>query len=112
MSLRSRLALVSLAIVLAAGPAGSAAEPPVQADVFVSGKEGYHTFRIPALIVTSKGTLLVFGEGRKTSRADHDAAQRGRPGAGVGAKQRGGGTASTATATATPMWTTATWPCS
>lgn len=40
-------------------------------DVFVAGSGGYHTFRIPALLVTSKGTLLAFCEGRKTSRNDH-----------------------------------------
>ncbi len=40
-------------------------------DVFVSGKEGYHTFRIPALIATKQGSLLAFCEGRKTSRSDH-----------------------------------------
>ena len=39
-------------------------------DVFVSGKGGYHTYRIPALAVTVKGTLLAFCEGRKTSRED------------------------------------------
>jgi sialidase-1 len=39
--------------------------------VFESGKEGYHTFRIPALLVSKKGTLLAFCEGRKTSRSDH-----------------------------------------
>lgn len=44
---------------------------PPQVDVFQSGKEGYHTFRIPVLLVTPKGTLLAFCEGRKTSRADH-----------------------------------------
>src|SRR5204863_3668194 len=48
----------------------SRAEEPVQAPVFVSGKEGYHTFRIPSLIVTKKGTLLAFCEGRKTSASD------------------------------------------
>jgi sialidase-1 len=40
-------------------------------DIFTSGKEGYHTFRIPALITTKKGTLLAFCEGRKTGRGDH-----------------------------------------
>ena len=40
-------------------------------DVFFHGKEGYHTFRIPALIVTRDGTLLAICEGRKTSSADH-----------------------------------------
>lgn len=43
---------------------------PVQQDVFVSGKEDYHTFRIPALIVTPKDTLLAFCEGRKNGRGD------------------------------------------
>ena len=39
-------------------------------DVFVSGREGYHTYRIPALLVTKKGTLLAFCEGRKANRSD------------------------------------------
>jgi sialidase-1 len=39
-------------------------------DLFVSGERGYHTYRIPALEVTAKGTLLAFCEGRKHSRAD------------------------------------------
>jgi sialidase-1 len=38
--------------------------------VFRAGEDGYHTYRIPALIVTSKGTLLAFCEGRKTGRGD------------------------------------------
>lgn len=48
-----------------------AASEPIATDVFVSGQEGYHTYRIPALITTQKGTLLAFCEGRKTSRSDH-----------------------------------------
>lgn len=38
--------------------------------VFKSGEGGYHTYRIPALIVTRKGTLLAFCEGRRNSRSD------------------------------------------
>ncbi len=41
-----------------------------QTDVYVSGKEGYHTFRIPAVLTTKQGTLLAFCEGRKNSRRD------------------------------------------
>ncbi len=42
-----------------------------QTDVYVSGKDGYHTYRIPSLLVTKKGTLLAFCEGRKDSSRDH-----------------------------------------
>ncbi len=42
----------------------------MQKDLFISGQEGYHTFRIPSLIVTPKGTVLAFCEGRKISRSD------------------------------------------
>jgi len=41
-------------------------------DVFVSGADGYHTYRIPALLVTAGGDLLAFCEGRKNSRSDSD----------------------------------------
>ena len=40
-------------------------------DVFVSGRHGFHTFRVPSLLVTQKGSLLAICEGRKTGRADH-----------------------------------------
>lgn len=39
-------------------------------DLFTSGTQGYDTYRIPALIATSRGTLLAFCEGRKTGAAD------------------------------------------
>jgi sialidase-1 len=41
-----------------------------QQDLFVSGRDGYHTYRIPALIVSKKGTLLAFCEGRKNGNSD------------------------------------------
>ncbi len=44
-------------------------EPRPQA-VFVRGSEGYHTYRIPSLLVTPKGTLLAFCEGRRCGRGD------------------------------------------
>ena len=42
----------------------------MQAAVFTSGQEGYHTFRIPSAIVVPKGTVLAFCEGRKAGRSD------------------------------------------
>jgi sialidase-1 len=51
-------------------PGAQAAEEVAQAAVFKSGQGGYHTYRIPALIVTTKGTLLAFCEGRKDGRSD------------------------------------------
>ncbi len=39
-------------------------------DLFVSGRHGYHTFRIPALAVSTAGTVLAFAEGRRHDRAD------------------------------------------
>ena len=47
-----------------------AADAPTQTPIFVSGEEGYHTYRIPSLLVTPKGTLLAFCEGRKNGRSD------------------------------------------
>jgi sialidase-1 len=48
-----------------------AGEPFGQVDVFTSGTEGYHTYRIPGIVLSSEETLLAFCEGRKTSRRDH-----------------------------------------
>ncbi len=41
-----------------------------QIPVFIVGQDGYHTYRIPSVIVTSKGTVLAFCEGRKSGRGD------------------------------------------
>jgi sialidase-1 len=49
---------------LAAGAPEPTVGPENQLDVFVSGKEGYRTFRIPAIVVSNKGTVLAFCEGR------------------------------------------------
>jgi sialidase-1 len=39
-------------------------------DVFVAGQDGYHTYRIPAVLTSSKGTVLAFCEGRKSDSHD------------------------------------------
>ena len=33
-----------------------------QLTVFSAGEDGYHCFRIPALVVTAEGTILAFSE--------------------------------------------------
>jgi sialidase-1 len=54
-------------------PRAAGAQSPdalVQVDVFVSGKDGYHTYRIPSIVRTPKGTLIAVCEGRKNGRGD------------------------------------------
>ncbi len=41
-----------------------------QRDLFTSGHEAYHTFRIPSIIATRAGSLLAFCEGRRSGRSD------------------------------------------
>lgn len=41
-----------------------------QTELFTKGINGYHTYRIPALLVSKNGTILAFCEGRKYSRSD------------------------------------------
>ena len=65
---RSRLICMAIACLLALASPASA--QPEHVDVFVSGREGYHTFRIPSVVVTQEGTVLAFAEGR-ASRSDH-----------------------------------------
>lgn len=43
----------------------------VDSPLFRSGTDGYHTYRIPALLVTPKQSVLAFCEGRKTGSGDH-----------------------------------------
>src|SRR5262245_61935636 len=62
--------LRAVALLLLVPPTLTADDSLVQTDVFVSGTEGYHRFRIPSLLVTPKGTVLAFCEGRKKGRGD------------------------------------------
>ena len=42
-----------------------------QSALWTAGQDGYHTYRIPSLLVTQKGSVLAFCEGRKTGSGDH-----------------------------------------
>lgn len=55
----------------AAGDEPERSPPLVQSTLWTAGEDGYHTYRIPSLLVTGKGTVLAFCEGRKTGRGDH-----------------------------------------
>src|SRR5687768_3537968 len=62
----TRFALFAAVLVLAA----HAAPAVEQVDVYTSGQDGYHTYRIPAIIRAVNGTLLAFAEGRKSGGGD------------------------------------------
>jgi sialidase-1 len=62
----------SASLLLALGVAAPVAEKDVdfRVDAFVGQQDGYHSYRIPAMVATAKGTVLLFCEGRKNSRRD------------------------------------------
>ncbi|MCO6044263.1 glycoside hydrolase [Aeoliella sp. ICT_H6.2] len=63
---------VLLTIGVSRGVCQAEAKPPqpVETDLFVSGQEGYRSYRIPSLLTTKDGTLLAICEGRKNSGSD------------------------------------------
>jgi sialidase-1 len=62
--------LIDLALFACLAEVALPAQALRQTDVFRSGEDGYHTYRIPALITTKKGALLAFCEGRRNSSSD------------------------------------------
>jgi sialidase-1 len=66
--------IVWLLVVLGTSSAsrtGAATDSLEETNLWTAGVDGYHTYRIPALLVTPRGTVLAFCEGRKTSGGDH-----------------------------------------
>ena len=61
--------LLPLTLLLLA-PVAAAAAGLDQTDVYVSGQDGYHTYRIPAIVRATNGSLLAFAEGRKSAGGD------------------------------------------
>lgn len=62
--------IAGLGFLVAVMNCAVAAPAPELTPVFVAGEAGYHTYRIPAVVVATNGTVLAFCEGRKNSRSD------------------------------------------
>jgi sialidase-1 len=69
-AMRCNTGLVLVVSLILAPELARSQESLQETDVFISGREGYHTFRIPALVVSKRGTLQAFCEGRKSGRGD------------------------------------------
>ncbi|MBP88824.1 MAG: glycosyl hydrolase [Planctomycetaceae bacterium] len=71
---RALILATGCSLLLLCGRAADAEEFPVpvfeQQALFTSGAGGYHTYRIPSLIVTKRGTVLAFCEARKNDASD------------------------------------------
>ena len=67
-------AAVIIAVLLA--PCNGTYEPPTaqpffeKINLFEAGTDGYAHYRVPAITVSAKGTVLVFAEARKSARGD------------------------------------------
>jgi sialidase-1 len=64
------VAAALLALLSAATPSPSAAPLLEHSDVFVSGKDGYFAYRIPAIETAPDGSLLALAEARKYNLGD------------------------------------------
>jgi sialidase-1 len=64
------LAVLTATGVIVAGQALQRAPEPRMTNVYVAGEGAYHTYRIPSVIATPKGTLLAFAEGRRANASD------------------------------------------
>jgi len=60
----------STVAVLLAGVSLSAQPMLTHTDVFRAGTDGYHTYRIPAIVTAADGSLIAFAEARKDNRSD------------------------------------------
>lgn len=69
---RIKYVVIDPARLTADPPAATSPAAPAHplTDVFRSGHDGYHTFRIPSIIVTPRGGVLAFCEGRRNGRGD------------------------------------------
>lgn len=67
----NKLTLFSLGVLIAtAVHPGAAPVEPEAAAVYTAGVGGYHTYRIPVMVVATNGAVLAFCEGRKNGAGD------------------------------------------
>jgi len=80
MHLIAFVTVTALMLVLLTSPAFAQLQPDAadaadaateKIDLFVGGDDGYHTYRIPAIVVATDGTVLAFCEARKNSPRDY-----------------------------------------
>jgi|GEM_PF-949152 len=62
--------LYLISIILSAVAPGQVSTGPSGQKLFISGLDGYHTYRIPSIAVSTHGTILAVCEGRKNSSGD------------------------------------------
>ncbi|MES2691965.1 MAG: sialidase family protein [Verrucomicrobiota bacterium] len=60
----------TLSLLLLSATALTAFATPTETDVWVADTDGYHTYRIPAIVRSRDNTLLAFAEGRRAGRGD------------------------------------------
>ncbi|MEM1452878.1 MAG: sialidase family protein [Planctomycetota bacterium] len=70
MLLASALLLLGPTPTHASRPPAQGAPEPALVAVWTSGEDGYHTYRIPAIVRAPSGDLLAFCEGRRGGRGD------------------------------------------
>jgi sialidase-1 len=57
-------------VVLALLSSFARAAEPIKSDLFLADTAGYQTYRIPGLVVTKQGTIVVYCEARKNAKSD------------------------------------------
>jgi sialidase-1 len=64
----------TLLLAIACGPSALVAAPPLleKIDLFEARTDEYALYRIPGLVVTTKGTVLAYCEARRTGKSDWD----------------------------------------